>query len=98
MSFWKYFHHRDRDLDDDIKAHMAMAVRDRIERGEDPKAAELAARREFGNQTLVKETTREAWGFGSSRSRRTSNIPFAVSKPTRDLPQSRSPRWPSESA
>ncbi|HWQ57325.1 MAG TPA: ABC transporter permease [Bryobacteraceae bacterium] len=39
--------------------------RDRIERGEDPEAAALAARREFGNRTLVTEITREMRGWGS---------------------------------
>jgi len=56
---------RDRELDEEIRAHLAMAARDRIERGEDPRAAEAAARREFGNRTLVEETTREMWGWGS---------------------------------
>ena len=49
---------RDRELDEEIEAHLAMAARDRIERGETPQAAELAARREFGNRTLIQETTR----------------------------------------
>lgn len=42
-----------------------MAVRDRIERGDTPQAAELAARREFGNRTLIQEVTREMWGWNS---------------------------------
>lgn len=39
-----------------------MAIQDRIERGEDPREAEDAARREFGNGVLVRETTRAMWG------------------------------------
>jgi putative ABC transport system permease protein len=54
---------RDRDLDDEIKQHLEEAVRDRIERGERPDAAVQAARRDFGNIALVKETTREMWGW-----------------------------------
>jgi putative ABC transport system permease protein len=54
---------RNQELDDEIQAHLAMAARDRIERGEDPRAAELAVRRDFGNRTLIQETTREAWGW-----------------------------------
>jgi putative ABC transport system permease protein len=54
---------RDRDLDDEIQAHLEMAARDRIERGEAPEAARLAARREFGNRDLVKEVTREIWAW-----------------------------------
>jgi len=35
-----------------------MATRDRIERGDDAHAAAAAARREFGNQALIRETAR----------------------------------------
>jgi hypothetical protein len=67
MSRWPHFFskRRDRELDDEIQAHLAMATRDRIERGESPEAAELAARREFGNPTLTKEVTRQIWGWSS---------------------------------
>src|SRR5690348_16039767 len=40
-----------------------MAVRERIEQGEDPAEAEANARREFGNVPLVKEVTRDQWGW-----------------------------------
>jgi predicted permease len=56
---------RNRELDEEIQAHLAMAASDRIERGEDPQAAERAARREFGNRALIQETTREMWGWTS---------------------------------
>jgi predicted permease len=52
----------DGDLDEELRTHLAMAVADRIARGEDPAEARAAARREFGNVTHVKEVTREAWG------------------------------------
>jgi predicted permease len=52
-------------LDEEIQAHLAMAARDRIAQGDRPHAAELAARREFGNRTLVQEATREMWGWNS---------------------------------
>jgi putative ABC transport system permease protein len=65
MNFWSWLtrHRRERELDEELEAHLAMAIRDRTERGEDAKSAESAARREFGNRTLVKETTREMWGW-----------------------------------
>lgn len=65
MSIWRLFARgrREQELEEEIQAHLAMAIRDRIERGEDPQAAELAALREFGNQTLVQETTRDMWGW-----------------------------------
>lgn len=59
------FSRRERELDEEIEAHLAMAIRDRIERGEDPREAELAARREFGNRILVQETTRDMWRWVS---------------------------------
>ena len=42
-----------------------MAIRDRMQRGESAKEAESAARREFGNVGLIKETTRGMWGLGA---------------------------------
>src|SRR4051812_14813151 len=64
MSFWnmKGRNERSADLDDEIRAHFAMAVADRIARGESPEEATAAARREFGNVGHVKEVTRETWG------------------------------------
>ncbi len=53
---------RERELDEEVRAHLEMAIRDRIDRGESPEAAAAAARREFGNVALVQEVTRETWG------------------------------------
>ncbi|MGH9397124.1 MAG: ABC transporter permease [Terriglobia bacterium] len=52
---------RERELEEEIRAHLAMAIRDRIEQGEGPAEAEANARREFGNVPLVKEVTRDRW-------------------------------------
>ena len=49
-------------LDEEIRAHLEMAVRDRIERGATRAEAEAAARREFGNVMVVKEVTRDLDG------------------------------------
>jgi putative ABC transport system permease protein len=49
-------------LDDEIRTHLEMAVRDRMERGETRAEAEAAARREFGNVVVVKEVTRDLDG------------------------------------
>jgi predicted permease len=68
MSLWNTFQQwrrRDADLDEEIRAHLSMAEQDRIERGESPKDAALAAHREFGNPLLVKEVTRGVWGWGA---------------------------------
>ncbi len=60
MSFWR---RRNQELDEEIQAHLRMAIQDRIDRGESPDAARLAALREFGNEGLVKEVTRDHWRF-----------------------------------
>src|SRR5947207_1739369 len=49
------------DFDDEIRGHMALSVKERIERGEDPEAARLAALREFGNVTLTRDSMRGVW-------------------------------------
>ena len=54
---------RERELDEEIRAHLAMAIRERIEQGENPAEAEANARRKFGNVPLVKEVTRDQWGW-----------------------------------
>ena len=56
---------REEELEEEIQSHLQMAIRDRMERGESPEEAESAARREFGNVGLIKETTRGMWGFGA---------------------------------
>ncbi len=53
---------RDAELTEEIRAHLEMAVAQRIERGESPAAAHDNALREFGNTTHVAEVTHEMWG------------------------------------
>ena len=43
----------ERDLDEEIRGHLALSIKERIERGEDPEAARLAALREFGYVPLI---------------------------------------------
>jgi putative ABC transport system permease protein len=49
------------ELDDEIRGHLAINIKERIERGEDPEAARLAALREFGNVTLTRDSIRRIW-------------------------------------
>ena len=63
MSWWRFFARRKRDLDEEIEAHLRMAVRDRVERGDTLVEARAAAAKEFGNVPLVKDVTRETWGW-----------------------------------
>ena len=55
---------RERDLDEELAAHLAMDEDERRARGETAEDAARHARREFGNETLVREVTRAQWGFG----------------------------------
>ncbi len=52
-----------RDLDDEIRTHLEMDREQRIDRGETPLAAEQNARRTFGNELMIKEVTRQMWGW-----------------------------------
>src|SRR5215216_7118126 len=54
---------RDEELDEELRGHLRMAIRERVERGETPEQAEAAALREFGNVGLIKEVTRGMWGW-----------------------------------
>jgi predicted permease len=58
--FWRK---RAAELDEEVRGHLEMAVRERVERGETEDAARRAVLREFGGVELVKETTRDAWGW-----------------------------------
>src|SRR5215471_21424015 len=49
------------DFDDEIRGHLALSIKDRIERGEDPASARLAALKEFGNVTLTRDSMRSIW-------------------------------------
>ena len=51
----------DRELDDEIRGHLAISVQQRIENGEDPEAARLAAMREFGYVPAIRESMRRVW-------------------------------------
>ena len=51
----------ERDVDEEIRSHLAISARERIERGEDPEAARLAALREFGYVPHAREAIRRVW-------------------------------------
>jgi predicted permease len=56
---------QEEEFDAEVRSHLDMAARDRVERGTPEAEASRSARREFGNVGLVKEVTRDVWGFGS---------------------------------
>src|SRR5258705_590326 len=49
------------DLQDEIRAHLAMAADERIADGADPKQARQASLKDFGNVTLTTEAARSVW-------------------------------------
>jgi predicted permease len=51
----------ERDLDDEIRGHLALAIKERIDRGEDPEAARRAALREFGYIPEFRDSMRRVW-------------------------------------
>jgi predicted permease len=64
MSAWRWLLRRraiERDLDDEIRGHLRMAIDDRIAAGEDPESARLTAMKEFGNVLQTVESTRDVW-------------------------------------
>src|SRR5271155_5151581 len=62
FSFWRR-QKRESELEEEIQSHLKMAAQDRTDRGETPDQARGAARRELGNVGLIKEVTREMWGW-----------------------------------
>ena len=51
----------DRELDDEIRGHLAISISERVANGEDPDAARLAAIREFGYVPAIRESMRQVW-------------------------------------
>jgi predicted permease len=56
------FQRRKRELQEEIDAHLQLAIAERVARGESAEAARQAAAREFGNIPLVQDVTRDMWG------------------------------------
>ncbi len=52
-------------LDDEIQFHLDQQISEYVAAGMDREEARHAAMRVFGNRTLLKEKTREAWGWGA---------------------------------
>jgi predicted permease len=63
MKLWWLWRKRKKELEKEIQHHLRMAEADRVDRGASLGDAQAAARREFGNVGLVKEATRNQWGW-----------------------------------
>jgi predicted permease len=56
-----FYRRRDDEINEEIEAHLRMAIQDRVERGESPEDARHSAIRELGNTMSVKEAIRDVW-------------------------------------
>jgi hypothetical protein len=62
---WWQIKKRDADLDRELRSDLELEEEEQRERGFSPEEARYAARRAFGNATLIREQTHEAWGWAS---------------------------------
>jgi predicted permease len=61
--WWQQRRQKQQDLEEELDAHLKMAERDHIDRGEAAFDAQRSARREFGNVAMVEMVTREQWAW-----------------------------------
>ena len=62
--FWRR-KQREQDLEREIRGHLELEEEEQRDSGTAPDEAPYAARRAFGNVNLIKEVTREMWGWTS---------------------------------
>ncbi|HMI50231.1 MAG TPA: ABC transporter permease [Candidatus Saccharimonadales bacterium] len=62
MSLW-WKRKKESELNEEVRSHLQMSAQEHFARGEDKENANRAAWREFGGVELVKETTRDVWGW-----------------------------------
>jgi MacB-like periplasmic core domain len=55
----------DRELEEEMRFHLEMKAEENLAAGRSPEEARYAAQRQFGNQTLLWEVSRDMWGFRS---------------------------------
>jgi predicted permease len=51
----------DRDIDEEIRSHIALSVQERIDRGDDPDVARRAALQEFGYVPAIRDSMHRVW-------------------------------------
>ena len=55
----------DRELEEEMRFHLEMKAEENLASGVSPEEARYAARRQFGNQTFLREVSRDMWSFRS---------------------------------
>src|SRR5258708_21371809 len=62
---WRFRKQEERDLSEELRSHMQIEERQRVEAGESPGDAAQAARRVFGNAARIQEDVRETLGLAA---------------------------------
>jgi putative ABC transport system permease protein len=60
---WWQIRKRDEDLERELRSDLELEEEEQRENGLSPEGARYAARKAFGNPTLIRERTHEAWGW-----------------------------------
>src|SRR5215468_2912584 len=55
----------EREMEEEMRFHLEMQIEQNLASGMAPEEARYAARRQFGNQTWFKESSREMWSLNS---------------------------------
>jgi hypothetical protein len=53
----------DRELEEEMRFHLEMKAKENLSAGMSSEEARYAARRQFGNQTVLQEVSRDMWTF-----------------------------------
>src|SRR5215813_7480602 len=65
LSFYLRRDQFDRELEEEMQFHLEMKAQDNAEAGMEPEETRYAAKQQFGNQSLLREVSREMWGVRS---------------------------------
>ena len=68
IRLWLDRRREDADLADELRAHLAIEIQQRVDNGESPEDAARGARRTFGRLAQIQEDTRETWGWAGVES------------------------------
>ena len=79
---WWQLRKRDEELERELRSDLELEEEEQRENGHSPEEARYAARRAFGNATLIREHTHEAWGWAQYE-RLFQDVRFALRQLTR---------------
>ncbi len=63
LLFYLWREQFDRELEEEMRFHLEMKAEENLAAGVSPEEARYAAQRQFGNQTLLWEVSRDMWSF-----------------------------------